>query len=256
MRTPSTADQVPSTSRSTTAPWRRARGGRILRPTDPKGQACSGRRWSSACCLAAALLSLSCGEDEVIVWPSALHDAAAPEPDAGPFAPGPSRADAGGMSPETPRNEPPPGATDDDFDVGDSRTLAALQDEEVVDSLCNAVGLAALNANASVRACEAAVEQCRQAARAPDADGVPESTVLPQDLAASFGCSVTTTEIDACLADLILIAADSLSEVTCEAPQIDPLGPSQLLGALSCAPVFLKCPELAEPLLAAVLGTG
>lgn len=229
----------------------------VWRDRIPSGPGRTPAPISSLACVALAVALVGCGEDETVERIRLPHDSGADVTDAGESetdvgSPDAAPRDAGDAqsTDEEPTDEP-----EEDFDLGDSRTLDVLQDEEVLDNLCNAAGLAALDANAGIEGCEAAIAQCRETVNAPpDGDELPASVALPQDLAALLGCPVTTAELDACVADLIVIASESLSEVSCEAPQVAPLEPVDLLGALSCAPIFLQCPELAEPLLAAALG--
>ena len=187
-------------------------------------------------------VSVGCGADESVA--DAPH--VAPE-DAGVVTEQPSWPGVG------PGGVDRPSAASEPFDVGGSRSAEALGDEATQRGLCAAtVLLAHSDGQIDALACEALLTQCRTGDVPSDFD--PEQFAdlqIPNDPPLG-SCPATADQVDACVAELLVLTSDLFADSSCEEPAPRALAGSDLLGATGCATLFLLCPDLVQPLLDAV----
>lgn len=139
--------------------------------------------------------------------------------------------------------------SDDGFNLAEGRTLAALRDPETRRVLCTLLGVAVAgqNGEAGALVCEGFVDVCEQSSEPPEVDAAAPAPTVTEDLSGLFGCPLTATELDFCLADLLSIGTDGLSDVTCSSATPATIPPSALAGAFGCTALVFKCPQLFLP---------
>jgi hypothetical protein len=145
---------------------------------------------------------------------------------------------------------------DTDFDLAESRSLEELRDPETRRALCTLLGISAgAQTGAGTLGCQAFVAACEQASQPLGGEAPGLLPVVSDDLSGLLDCPATVTQVDGCVADLLIIARENLGEVTCEATDVN-VPPAALLGSASCARLLLACPNLLLPLLQAAQGSG
>ena len=129
--------------------------------------------------------------------------------------------------------------------AGDSRVLSVLSRPESVDTVCRWIGVAAPSGAAG--GCAGVVDSCRDGLGAALGGNAP---ALPnRDLEPLFGCPLTVTQLDGCIAGVLERGvAEYGNSVGCDMPApptVDTLG---LFASPDCLAVALFCPDLVASL--------
>jgi hypothetical protein len=122
-----------------------------------------------------------------------------------------------------------------------------LGSPEFQEAACRVAGVALAAQGTSALSCQDLVDGCLNTIGALDASTVG-LTLVDQSIELD-DCDVTTTQLDACLAEFAKAVVDLSEDTSCAADAGTPLpslGPELLLSAPSCLPVVLRCPALLD----------
>lgn len=146
--------------------------------------------------------------------------------------------------------EPPPRgpASDEPSEAEgpESQVAAVLGSPEFQAAACRVAGVALAAQGATALSCQDFVDGCLNTVGALDASAV--GLTLVDESIELEDCDVTTTQVDACLAEFAKAVVDLSEDTSCasDAGALPSLGPELLLSAPSCLPVVLRCPALLD----------
>jgi hypothetical protein len=167
----------------------------------------------------------------------------------------------GGRAEDTTTLIEPPVQEPEQFDVGQSRALAALAQPATRDAFCGWLGASAsgLVGPGAALDCETVTRECREAIAAPGAldedAALPLGLLgLPNDLEELAGCPVSVSSLDACAAELLTLIVERYPDGpgctgSIDAPQLEL---NDLATLESCLSVVVSCPQLLQELLDAM----
>lgn len=129
--------------------------------------------------------------------------------------------------------------------AGDSRVFTVLSRPESVDTVCRWIGVSA--PPGAARGCADVVDSCRDGLGSALGGAAP---ALPNgDLEPLFGCPLTVTQLDGCIAGVLErgVAAYG-SSVSCDMPAPPAVDTLTLFASPDCLAVALFCPDLVASL--------